>query len=191
MNNRTKKWLVVAGCLVICVALVALIGSSFSKDPVRDDPSLLTDDAENGVTISPDTDLSGTEVKADDTPAVVIKPDTGTSTTSGNGAVSRGTEQTIQPDVTSPEPPDDETLSDSTKTPDGQPVDGSPEPVDHDSVQHPTDPPPQQGQPSGGETKSGKIYVPGFGWIENDGGGGQGTDADDMYENGNKIGIMD
>ena len=33
------------------------------------------------------------------------------------------------------------------------------------------------------------VYVPGFGWIENQG-PNQATYAEDMYENGNKIGIM-
>ena len=34
------------------------------------------------------------------------------------------------------------------------------------------------------------VYVEGFGWITDEG-EGSGTYADDMYENGNKIGIMD
>lgn len=33
------------------------------------------------------------------------------------------------------------------------------------------------------------VYVPGFGWIESQG-PNQVTYAEDMYENGNKIGIM-
>lgn len=35
------------------------------------------------------------------------------------------------------------------------------------------------------------VWIPGFGWIEDNGGGNVGTVAEDMYENGNKIGIMD
>ena len=46
-------------------------------------------------------------------------------------------------------------------------------------------------QPQAGDTSGNQIYVPGFGWVENHGGGGSGTAAEDMYENGNKIGIMD
>ena len=38
MKNNTKKWLTVAGCLVVCAILVAVIASSFSKDKVTDDP---------------------------------------------------------------------------------------------------------------------------------------------------------
>jgi hypothetical protein len=35
------------------------------------------------------------------------------------------------------------------------------------------------------------MWIPGFGWIEDNGGGNVGTVAEDMYENGHKIGIMD
>ena len=34
------------------------------------------------------------------------------------------------------------------------------------------------------------VYVEGFGWLPDEG-AGSGTNADDMYENGNKVGIMD
>ena len=42
-----------------------------------------------------------------------------------------------------------------------------------------------------GDTDGGQIFIPGFGWVENEGGGSSGTVAQDMYENGNKIGVMD
>lgn len=46
------------------------------------------------------------------------------------------------------------------------------------------------GSPRNGEIRDGKIYVIGFGWVDYNGGGTSGTQADDMYENGNKIGNM-
>lgn len=178
MKNRSKKWLVVAGCLVICAALIALLGNSLPQETPQGDPVLMTDKTPS------DAGTGGADVKTDDTPAVVVKPNQGTPAASGNGAVSRGTEQTIQPDVTSPEPPDDETLSDPTMTPDGQKVDGSPEPVDHGSVQQPTNPPPQQGQPSGGGG------LPGFGSVPN-AGANQGSQVDSEGDINKQIGIMD
>lgn len=42
-----------------------------------------------------------------------------------------------------------------------------------------------------GNKKDGYVWVEGFGYIENNGGGNQVTFAHDMYENGNKVGIMD
>ena len=45
-------------------------------------------------------------------------------------------------------------------------------------------------EPAAGSTNSaGQVYVPGFGYVDNSGGNDGGT-LDDMYENGNKIGIM-
>ncbi len=35
-----------------------------------------------------------------------------------------------------------------------------------------------------------QIYLLGFGWIKDEGGGSVGIVAEDMYENGNKIGVM-
>jgi len=40
-----------------------------------------------------------------------------------------------------------------------------------------------------GDSSANMVYVPGFGWIEIQG-PNQATYAEDMYENGNKIGIM-
>ena len=48
----------------------------------------------------------------------------------------------------------------------------------------------KKGEPQAGDTSGGQIYIPGFGWVGNEGGGASGKTAGDMYENGNKIGIM-
>ena len=44
--------------------------------------------------------------------------------------------------------------------------------------------------PKHGDTKDGMIYINGFGWVKDEGGGGRGETASDMYENGNKIGFF-
>lgn len=176
MNNKTKKWLVVAGCLVICAVLVVLIGGSFSKEPAQDDTLPALENTPGSVTVDPDTEGSGAD---NGSPAVVVKPETQAPT--DNGAVSGGTEQTIQPDVTKPEY-DEETLGDPTKTPDGTPVSEPPTAVDHDAVSTPPATEKPASSASGG--------LPGFDNVPQ-GGANQGEKLDDMYENGNKIGIMD
>ena len=47
------------------------------------------------------------------------------------------------------------------------------------------------GTPQNGTIQDGKIYILGFGWVDYEGGGTEGIYAEDMYENGNKIGIME
>lgn len=98
-------------------------------------------------------------------------------------------EQSIQPEVTKPAAPSEEQKTDSTQNPDGEKVTGTPNTEDYDNVTSSTDTTKKENEPQGGETQNGKIYVEGFGWID-DIGEGQGTTADDMYENGNKIGEM-
>lgn len=67
-----------------------------------------------------------------------------------------------------------------------------------EDTKKPAEQQPQKEQPSGntdtpqhGDIKDGKIYLDGFGWTDYNGGDTVVILADDIYENGNKIGIMD
>lgn len=44
--------------------------------------------------------------------------------------------------------------------------------------------------PKHGDTKDGMIYINGFGWVKDEGGGGIGYTDTEMYQNGNKIGYF-
>lgn len=55
MTENTKKWLTVAGCLVVCAILVAVIASSFSKDKVTDDPLPPSSSQQGDVVVDPDS----------------------------------------------------------------------------------------------------------------------------------------
>ena len=178
MKNRMQKWLLVAGCLVICAAMVGLIGSRFTKEPIPDDILPAADSAAGGVTVDAGTESGG----SDATVPIVVKPDTSipADNVGGNGAVYTGTEQTIQPDVTKPVY-DEETLKDQTKTPDGEKVSEPPTHTDHSNVVPSTNTPAKPNEPqSGDKNDKGQIYVPGFGWINETGGSGEtvGSDGD-------------
>lgn len=184
MKNSTKKWLTVAGCLVLCAVLVGLIVSRFQTEPPKDDPLPSQSSQPSDVTVTP----PDTEKEKD---VVVTPPEVPTnSQPTDNGAVSSGTEQTIQPDPVKPGYTEDE-LKDNTQTPDGKPVTTPPPVVDHDKVEQPKETPKPDNQPQGGDTSNGKIYVPGFGWIEDEGGGGQGTVADGDGDINKQVGTMD
>lgn len=47
------------------------------------------------------------------------------------------------------------------------------------------------GTPKNGTIRDGKIYIEGFGWVDYEGGGTEVINGEDIYENGNTIGIMD
>ena len=185
MKNNTKKWLTVAGCLVICVVLVVVIVSSFSKDKVTDAPLPPSSSQQGNVVVDPDNSTpppseSGDVQEPED--AVTVNPETPDANTNageGNGADFTGTEQTIQGDPAKPEYTEEE-LKDPTKTPDGTPVEGTPEPQDHDNVT----PPPEQ--PS--TNTSGGL--PGFDNVP-DAGPIQGEYVDGDGDINKQIGIMD
>ncbi len=156
MKNNTKKWLTVAGCLVICAVLVGLIGTRMAKDTPTDEPLPSQSSQPSDVTVTePDAE------KEKD--VVVIPPEVpATSQPTGNGAVSSGTEQTIQPDPVKPEYTEDQ-LKDETQTPDGKPVTTPPPAVDHDKVDPPKDTPKPESKPSGGNSIPGFDNVPNLG----------------------------
>ena len=147
MTENTKKWLTVAGCLVVCAILVAVIASSFSKDKVTDDPLPPSSSQQGDVVVDPDSstpppaEFDDSQEPGDDVTVNLETPDANTNTGEGNGADFTGTEQTIQGDPVKPEYTEEE-LKDPTKTPDGTPVEGSPEPQDHNNVTPPPEQPP-------------------------------------------------
>lgn len=52
--------------------------------------------------------------------------------------------------------------------------------------------PQTQEAPKGGEANSkGQIYLPGFGWVDNEGGGGQGTNVNSNGDINKQVGNMD
>ena len=185
MNNKMKKWLTVIGCLAICAVLVVLIGQQFKSPKPVDNPHPPQSSDVSNVTVDPKVPQN-TEKEKD----VTIAPsDTTQPTSTDNGAVSSGTEQTIQGDVSKPEYTEEQ-LKNPEQKPNGDEVTEQDKPVAHDKVEKPKTTPKSDGQPHGGETKDGKIYVPGFGWID-DIGDGQGTTVDGDGDINKRVGIMD
>lgn len=184
INEKTKKVLTIVGCTIVGLALVVAIGSQFAKAPEDADtlpssaavvsdvnPSIDTEPStgEKGIVVKQNTD--STEETIDESPAQTDQP-----------------EQNIQPEVTKPAEPSEKQKTDPTKKPDGEKVTGTPKAEEHDNVTPSADTKKNENEPQGGETQNGKVYLPGFGWVTDT--GGSGTTADDMYENGNKIGDM-
>ena len=182
MTEKAKRTgLIIAGIL-LCAALVIGIAGRFTSAPTAEDPTI----SDNG----PDTKDPLVNI---DTPDVKVEIKTDSSTDKnapGPAADSTGTEQTIQGTPTKPDAP--ESLSKMEKD---HAADEVPE-ADRNKETPPTYKPeqtevkPQPTEPAGGSTNdAGQVYVPGFGYVTPSGPNDGGT-LDDMYENGNKIGIM-
>ena len=86
MTENTKKWLTVAGCLVVCAILVAVIASSFSKDKVTDDPLPPSSSQQGDVVVDPDSstqppaEFDDSQEPGDDVTVNPETPDANTNT---------------------------------------------------------------------------------------------------------------
>lgn len=184
-NAKTKKNVIIAGTSLVCAALVCVTVSRFAgeQNAPPDRTYAETEPAEIVTTVvttaapdmkEPEITMTVKSEKAAETKAVsetVAKPMT---------EVDRSFEEMTKP-ATEPPPPaveDEAALTDPAAPPKYEPaqttVTAAPEPK-ADTPQH-------------GETKDGKIYINGFGWVKDEGGGGTGYVDTEMYQNGNKIG---
>ena len=185
MTEKTKRAALIAAGLLLCAVVAVGISSRFKAAPKADDPTISDNVTE---TKDPTVDIKEPEVKVD------IKTEPPAETTDpGQGADSSGTEQTIQETPTKPDAPEKPKapgqVENDHKAEDVPEADRNKEtPPTYEPEQ--TEVKPQPAEPAGGSTDSnGKVYVPGFGYIESQ---GEGTviQDDSIYENGNQVGIM-
>lgn len=209
ISDKTKKWLVVTGGLVICAVLVVMISSQFKKEPIEDVVLPSQGEQVSDVTIEKpndtekldeeeikdkegEVDITDQEDKTEKEEGVKVPPIKipNTQSTNKNG-VDKGTEQTIQKDVEKPKEPTKEQLTNPTQKPNGEKVTESPTNVNHEKVEKPVELPKKKDEPKGGDTNNKEqTYLPGFGWIENSG-ENQGTKVDGDGDINKQIGNMD
>jgi outer membrane biosynthesis protein TonB len=183
INDKTKKRLIVSGGLIISVILIILISAQFRKEPIAE--AELPNESEETVDIILETPQNTEKEEQIIVPEIEITD----KETKDNGAIDTGTEQTIQRDPEKPKEPTKEQLEDPTQKPNGEKVETPPEPVEHDKVEKPAETQKKNDEPQGGDSNNGKIYVPGFGWID-DVGEGQGTTVDGEGDINKQIGNM-
>lgn len=190
ITDQMKKSLILGIGILISIFLIVLIARSFMQNPELElSDAAITTPVNNISTekISIENPLpSEKEVIKEIIVEPIVIPD---EPTEENSAVDKGTEQTIQGDI--PEKPvyTEAELTNPTQKPTGEKVE--PDKKDEEQVSTESQNPIKDSSPAGGDTKQGQIFVPGFGWVKDEGGGAQGTTAEDMFENGNKIGNMD
>ncbi len=195
MNYR-KKRAIIAGGVAAILLLFSLISSQFRKPVSEVEATETLTSSEAEIEVVPSTEIEKT-VAAVIAESSETKKETETLPLQSDQVV-----QEIQTEATKPAEPPREKTTNPNKKPNGETVADS-EPVKHEEVVVPTEAPrveevpetktaesAQSSEPQGGETGAGGIYVPGFGWVEETA-AAYGVTAEDMYENGNKIGIMD
>lgn len=214
MKEKTKKWLVTVGLAAVCVGLVFGISKMLYQEPVQkpvigedtgDTEEIVIDMGKNQTTMTGESETEEGEIKTKETLVTEIDKNPKRTTASDR-------EQEIQPEPKKTEKekpsgppaslengdtgelgeqssdgeankPVEQPANESTKEPVAQPSDET-------SRETETQPSDEDKTPRTGDTKDGMVYVEGFGWLPDEG-EGSGTYASDMYENGNKIGIMD
>ncbi len=177
MTEKTKRRLAAGGGIAICAGLLAAISLRFAEPPAGEDvvPKQESGAAEVTIDLPDATESSAAGSGEDGSEGLAVQP-----VQTEPPAQTGQPEQGIQPEVEKPQQPDEETLANPEEKPDGTKVETPPEPVDHDTYVPPAD--------DGGGNGGGGL--PGFDNVPN-GGANTAIQADDMYENGNKIGIMD
>jgi hypothetical protein len=157
LTDKAKKRLTIAGLGVVCVVLVIVIASRLVPGTPKD------------VTPQPSSTVSGTvspsipPMEPSKDPEVSVQPidPPAASAQPADAGDSSGTDQTIQADPVKPSAPS------TTPTPQGDITDPKTTPTYKPEDATVSEAP----SPQGGDKKDGMIYVPGFGWIKDEGGG--------------------
>ena len=203
MTMKTKRGLAIGGGTVLCAALAILIATRFASEPEAVTPS--TPEVSSEPTISVEISTAkreetkpieiekpeaSTVIEPDNTPAE-SDPDKESENFIEDGGIE--IEQNFpepEKDNEPPAPPvieDEEMLTNPDKEPTYEPeqIEVKPQTEAPSNPANPNINPEMHGQ-----RKDGMIFINGFGWVVDEGGGGVCEPAPDMYENGNKIGYF-
>lgn len=174
LNFNVKKNLTVTLLVVLAIALGAGLISYVNKTPKTKEDKVLSD-------INKVDEVKVDEIKTENEEKAkvpVINAADSTEKSSQNNVVSSNTETAPK----KPEPPKEKpkTTDDITNK---NKVPTYPE----KAVK-----PQKESSPKGGEKNNkGQVYVPGFGWVNDEGGGGQGTNVTSDGDINKQVGTMD
>ena len=198
MTERKKKIIIITVCCLLCAAAVIGIASHFGGGGAEVTSGSLSDAQPDKNDPTVDIDDSRPDVKPNVQPGLNTQTPQPAKPDPGQGADSTGTEQTIQADPVKPQAPEKPAAPSgpATHLPDGHEAedvpqeerrteDEAPPTYDEQPIITPTPQPNMQGGYDEGGT-----YVPGFGYIQSSG-AGTATQDSSIYENGNKVGVMD
>jgi hypothetical protein len=180
MSNKTKK-LLVTGCLaIVCVVLITAIYSRFQTEPVKDDgipPSTAVSEE-----ITPIPDIAKPDETTENKDEIVVKPVE--PTPSPGETTTQDANEIVQfntPEAVKPEPPAKPTPQGDDTNP-AKPPEYKPEDTTESKPAEPK---------AGEKNEKGQIWFPGFGWVDDEGGG---TVVNEVGSDGDidkQVGTMD
>lgn len=196
-SSKKQMYIAAGGGTVLCAALAVLIAARLAPDDKQ--LAANTSAAESKPAVSVEISSAESEYKK---PTETEKPpestDTGTDSSIPetdpeqeskdfieNGGIE--VEQNFPEPEKKNEPPAPPVIEDENMltNPDQKPT-YKPEQVETQQ----TAPEKTSDTPKHGDKKDGMIYINGFGWVADEGGGGECEPAPDMRENGNKVGYF-
>ena len=196
MTMKTKRRLAVCSGTTLCAALALLIAMRFSPEdeqqftasaPETSSVSTAnTTNKENPQSLDNNEESDSADSESNTDPQTEINPDDLIES-----VVSEVKQDFPEPDTEQGDPPNPPKTEDefTPANPNTEPT-YTPEQPKPKLPSATTTPTTTSNTPKHGDTKDGMIYITGFGWIKDEGGGGRGEDESDMYENGNKIGYF-
>lgn len=201
MTMKTKRGLAVGGGTVFCAVLAILIATRFAPDDAAITTSAPETESKPGINLVISTAKQNVSKPTENSNAATSDTTSNTTPTNsdpekeaadfieGGGIEIRQdfpepekkTESVPTANTAPTEPPeinDEKMLTDPSKEPTYKPEQIQPQQTEPNST------------PKHGDKKNGMIYINGFGWVKDEGGGGVGYTDDEMYQNGNKIGYF-
>ena len=205
LSHKAKKSLIVSGTAVISIGIITVIALTMTGGtPADTAPESSEVSSEPIISIAPIEEDSSTKTQST---APVFNPEKGESRTTELTTISKPTSQSPAPKIEGDSsktsdgketPPTNKALTDKTHKPTytKPPVapGSKPKPATKPSNNKPADKKPSKptdNTPKAGDTKNGKSYVPGFGWVDGTGAGGEETVVEGDWGSGEQIGIMD
>lgn len=177
INIKTKKRIITVVGILASTMIIVMIATQFKKEPMKD--TVISHSNSEAGSVVVDTPNESDLTKNSDV-NTAPSPKTTEGTQNSNGAVDTGTEQKIQEDIPKKPTYTKEQLTDPTKKPNGEKVESPPKDAGNENT--------SASESSKTKTES-SGGLPGFSNVP-DGGANQVTKANDMYENGKKIGKM-
>lgn len=192
MTLKTKRNIAIGGGTVLCAAFAVLITMRFAPDNKLTADGTPTSTSSSSSSSQVVVEMSTTkheETNPQDNSSAITEPEEPEKDNAYETSITEVVQNFPEPEKESvpPAPPkieDEKTLTNPDKKPAYEPEQTNPQQTTS------SDSATSSSTPKHGDKKDGKIYINGFGWVDDEGGGGIGEFAPDMFENGNKIGCF-
>lgn len=188
-NDKTKKIVLVAALIVVGAGAFCGIHFTLKTDESVKAPVETSTAVDEDKDVSVNTEYEDLNVQGTEEPVISTEPIDSVKTIDADDTTQSIQNDPVKTEESKPsEPPAEITETEQSSTGEKPENEEIPASTEKPSEQSSTG---TSSNPQNGEVRDGKIYIEGFGWLDYDGGGTSGTQADDIYENGNTIGIMD